>query len=47
MTACRVEVVKDTAAIARAAAELFVKLAAQAARARRPFHVLLAAGMTP
>ncbi len=47
MTACRVEVVKDTAAIARAAAELFVKLAAQAARARRPFHVLLAGGTTP
>ena len=47
MTACRVEVVKDTAALARAAAELFVKLAAQRARARRPFHVLLAGGTTP
>ncbi len=47
MTACRVEVVKDAAAIARAAAELFVTLVAQAARARRPFHVLLAGGTTP
>jgi 6-phosphogluconolactonase len=47
MTACRVEVVKDAAAIARAAAELFVKLAAQTARARSPFHVLLAGGTTP
>ena len=47
MTACRVEVVKDAAAIAHAAAELFVKLTAQTARARRPFHVLLAGGTTP
>jgi 6-phosphogluconolactonase len=47
MTACRVEVVKDAAAIARVAAELFVNLGAQAARARRPFHVLLAGGATP
>ncbi|HZC68524.1 MAG TPA: 6-phosphogluconolactonase [Nitrospirales bacterium] len=47
MTVCRMEVVKDAAAIARAAAELFVKLAAQAASARRPFRVLLAGGTTP
>src|SRR5207245_867673 len=47
MTACRVVVVKDTAALAHAAAELFVKLAAQTASARRPFHVLLAGGRTP
>src|SRR5712691_1639056 len=47
MTACRVVVVKDTAALARAAAELFVKLAAQAASGRRLFHVLLAGGTTP
>jgi 6-phosphogluconolactonase len=47
MTACRVEVVKDPAAIARAAAELVVTLAAQTASARRPFHVLLAGGTTP
>ena len=47
MTACRVEVVKDAAAVARAAAELFVKLAAQAASARRLFRVLLAGGTTP
>ncbi len=46
MTACRV-VVKDTAALARAAGELFVKLAAQTAGGRRPFHVLLAGGTTP
>ena len=47
MTACRVEVVEDAAAVARAAAELFVKLAAQAASARRLFRVLLAGGTTP
>ena len=47
MTACRVVLVKDMAALARAAAELFVKLAAQTASARRPFHVLLAGGKTP
>ena len=47
MTACRVEVVEDAAAVARAAAELFVKLAAQAASVRRLFRVLLAGGTTP
>ena len=47
MTACRVDVVKDAAAIARAAADLFVKQAAQPARERRLFRVLLAGGTTP
>ncbi len=45
--ACRVEVVKDAAAIACAAADLFVKLAAQASGARRPFRILLTGGTTP
>lgn len=47
MTASRVEVVKDAAALARTAAELFVKLAAQAVSARGQFRVLLAGGTTP
>ena len=47
MTACRVEVVKDAAEVARAAAELFVKLVAQTASQRSQFRVLLAGGTTP
>ena len=43
----QLEVLKDTAAVARAAAEVFVTLAAQARGEQRPFRVALAGGNTP
>ena len=42
-----VQVFKDMAAVARAAAEVFIDLAAQAQGENRPFRVALAGGKTP
>ncbi len=42
-----VQVFKDKAAVARAAAEIFVSLASQPHERRRPFRVALAGGTTP
>lgn len=43
----QLKVLKDLVAVARAAAEVFVTLAAQAEREGRPFRVALAGGSTP
>jgi 6-phosphogluconolactonase len=47
MAESRVQVLEDIKAVARAAAEVFVKLAAQAKAEKRPFRVALAGGDTP
>ena len=47
MAGSTLRVLKDIAAVARAAAELFVKLAAQALAERKPFRVALSGGTTP
>ncbi len=43
----QLQVLKDTAAVARAAAEVFVNLAARAREEQRPFRAALAGGNTP
>jgi 6-phosphogluconolactonase len=47
MAGSTLRVLKDIGAVARAAAELFVKLAAQAQAERKPFRVVLSGGTTP